>query len=684
MISTTWISTYGNTYFGVASAGAAAASLLIFLAAFGIVCILAKRTPSTITDCTALGCLCMGFVAFLLVVAQILWALAAAGLSGVGLAGTSSTGGLFVLASIPLLFVVPFVVAALSPRLWKGHYNASHHGTCKCHCCGIVGFVIAASFRAVGVKPVLVWSLVVSALTATALAFLGLQGLCYCSNPSQVSSWASRRVDVPICVEGTICHSYFLLGETPDTLTLVLQWVDGPEAAAVAAAAAEQLSQQRSVGRVEVRYCEVDVPHGNCSTSVEVTAPSSDCKFFPYHYLSEDRRYVAHVTLRGLKGSQGYRVQARLLDASSPTSTTLAFPLATATLYPRTVPSSTSLDPLVNNNITFVGGGDYYMGQVGIETLMAALQATPDAQFIFLGGDLSYANNMRTCYRRWDQFFVEMTRARTNARGWHLPLAHLPGNHESGRYAESSDSSVEGDASGSGERVHFYPQFFPGSPSSFYHSHLVGDQLGLIMLDSGCFTRTADQVSFLETTLKNWTTRGLLPAPQKNVFPVPMFHVPAFPGRDHPSSSDAPSREGARRNFVPLFHRYNVSVAFHYHEHVYFRSKELDAAGNVLLPASTTSPAGQQQERGVVYLGDGAMGVAGLDRIAMASGTSYSAVTFSEINFAYSATFVPSPSLSSSVPAMFYVKAISPTGVDLKTSAVLGKVIDSVEIQSRV
>lgn len=667
MVFTQWISTYGNVFFGVGAAVAAAVSVLMFITAFIIVCILSKRTPSTINDASTFGCLCMGFVALLLVCSQILWTLAMATLNGGGLLGASTFGGLYLAAVVPLIVSVPLTVAALSPRIWKGQHNTVAQ---KGRCVGILSFTFSAAVRAAGLKPQLVWSTTVAALVLSALAFIGLSGLCYCSNPQQVSSWASRRVDAPICIAGTICHSYLLLGETPDTLTLVLQWVDGLDVAAVQVTVCEVADSTTAFDTSKNMQLQ------NCSTA-PVTLPSADVTFFPYFYLSEDQRHIAHATLRGLKSAQGYKVEARLLDGTNFATANLAFPLASVALHVKTMPSLSPAAPEASANITFVGGGDYYMGQAGTETLMAALQLTPDAAFIFIGGDMSYANNMRTCYRRWDQFFVELTRARTNARGWSLPLLIMPGNHESGGYVENDGftSHVGGDA----DHFHFYLQYFPytrtrggmsaalntGSTASYFHAHEIGPRLGLLMLDSGCFVKIEDQLQFVQDTLGNWTAAS----PRR--LPVPMFHVPAFPGRSRPSSADAESRADLKALLVPLFDRYNVSVAFQYHEHVYFRSQELDVSGAPLSAAALA--AGQ---RGITYLGDGAMGVAGKDRVAMESGSLYSHVTYSSVNFAYSVTFDPTT-------WTLDVKAASPTSVDVKNDANLGKLIDVFAIKPR-
>ena len=72
------------------------------------------------------------------------------------------------------------------------------------------------------------------------------------------------------------------------------------------------------------------------------------------------------------------------------------------------------------------------------------------------------------------------------------------------------------------------------------------------------------------------------------------------------------------------------------------------------------------------------MGVAKSDRVAMPSGSGYSAVTYSEWNFAYSVKY-----FGSSGNRSLHVDAVTPKDVDVKTAGILGRVMDSVDIAPR-
>lgn len=75
-----------------------------------------------------------------------------------------------------------------------------------------------------------------------------------------------------------------------------------------------------------------------------------------------------------------------------------------------------------------------------------------------------------------------------------------------------------------------------------------------------------------------------------HVFPV--YHVPAFPSvRSFSNQTSA----AIRRNWVPLFERFGIKVAFEHHDHAYKRT--------VPIREEAIDP-----ERGIVYFGDGAWG----------------------------------------------------------------------------
>ena len=112
----------------------------------------------------------------------------------------------------------------------------------------------------------------------------------------------------------------------------------------------------------------------------------------------------------------------------------------------------------------------------------------------------------------------------------------------------------------------------------------VGDYLSLLLLDSGhCYFVGGVQAQWLDKALSR---RGDVP------YKMAVYHVGAYPSV-YPFDGETPAQ--IRAEWVPLFEKHQVQVAFEHHNHAYKRTYPLK--NNQIDPT------------GVVYMGDGSWGV---------------------------------------------------------------------------
>jgi hypothetical protein len=411
-------------------------------------------------------------------------------------------------------------------------------------------------------NPLVFWVASVFAFVFVLAVVIALAGVCYCTNPTELTTWASRRTDAKFCLPDSMCHVYAMLGPDPTRLRIVAHIVVTGDAP----------------GRAWVAVCAADA-------SLECTGAEWGVQstVLDHAHLEEDKRYVSHTLLAGLNGSTLYRIQAQFVLAD-------AARVETRTIVVRTPPAVDS-----NETVVLIGGGDYHSSAVGIGMLRAGLLTAPDAQAIYFGGDLSYANNLRTCYLRWDRFLHAVS-SLVNVYRHNLPLLTIPGNHEAGGYLVEANRAD----------YYFYTAYFPQydddaprDPTITYHSHVLGPQLGIVALDSGTMVAVQDQVPYLERRLR--ALRGVDAAATPTAtqvaamrFMVVMYHNAAYGSTvDPPDAPVVPLRQLV----LPMLDRYKVPMALEFHEHTYKRTYPMaDFA---------TRPSGE----GVTYVGDGALGV---------------------------------------------------------------------------
>uniref|UniRef100_A0A7S1QIU4 Purple acid phosphatase n=1 Tax=Neobodo designis TaxID=312471 RepID=A0A7S1QIU4_NEODS len=431
--------------------------------------------------------------------------------------------------------------------------------------CSAVVSLVRATALVVMKNPFVFWVTSVFSFVFVLSVVIAFAGVCWCTNPDSFTTWASRRTEAKFCLPEQVCHVYPLLGHDPSRLRIVGHVISlaGPPLEA----------------RVEA--CEVASAAGPCvAPSWSLTTAIVD-----HAHIEEDRRYLVHALATNLSGSTPYRF-------------TVVFVLAQGVVTDgattvRTVPGIESDEPVV-----LLGGGDYHSSGTGIAMLRAGLVEAPDAHVLYVGGDLSYANNLRTCYLRWDRFLHAMSTI-VNADGFSLPLLTIPGNHESGGYLEAGSNR---------EEYYFYaaylPQYdldWPEDRTITFHSHRIASHVGLVALDSGLMVPVSDQVEFLKGALIS--LRGFDPdvvsQPNASVVDSMRFVIPLYHNAVYGSTtrSRVSAVDEMKRRFLPLFDVHKIPLVLEFHEHTYKRTFAMNQ-GNIRTDGD-----------GVVYLGDGALGV---------------------------------------------------------------------------
>lgn len=257
-----------------------------------------------------------------------------------------------------------------------------------------------------------------------------------------------------------------------------------------------------------------------------------------------------------------------------------------------TMPSDLS-EPL-----RFAAGGDIFGLEGGFQKMNRVVMEY-DPAFIVWGGDLAYANADPIRTERWHEFFDVIKETLIHENGQVVPIIVAIGNHELfstqrliwGRWPHKKHTREEAEAYvqrynlWDGKPTWFFDLFaFPGKPS--YNVLDFGDYMSLLVLDSNHYSPVVGaQTGWLEAVLEQRKEHS-------HIFPV--YHIPAYPSAPIDAYEGTTNKQ-IRDNWVPLFEKYGVRVAFENHRHRYKRTHPLKN--------------GKKAEDGIVYLGDGAWGV---------------------------------------------------------------------------
>jgi len=259
----------------------------------------------------------------------------------------------------------------------------------------------------------------------------------------------------------------------------------------------------------------------------------------------------------------------------------------------RTMPSDLS------SPVRVAVGGDTMHRQRWMEkTSQQAMKH--DIDFVLILGDLAYADALPPEQQRhrdpqtpraenqWYSFFEAYKNTLISDDYRVVPMVVTIGNHEvlGGYYFRDDRRPLDLEYKDTDEwRQKAAPYFFslfatPGLPG--YNVLDFSDYMSLILLDSDHVTPVGDQNPWLEQILKD---RMHIP----HVFPA--YHVPAYPSvRDYNDRVQSTIRE----NWVPIFERNGIEVAFEAHDHAYKRTHPIRD--------------GRIASNGIVYIGDGAWG----------------------------------------------------------------------------
>lgn len=232
--------------------------------------------------------------------------------------------------------------------------------------------------------------------------------------------------------------------------------------------------------------------------------------------------------------------------------------------------------------VRFATGGDMQHSPALMEE-MGRVVMRHDPDFVVVGGDLAYADELPTRANRWRTWFDAYRNTLISEDGRVVPMLVAQGNHEVAggyHYNHPRFESTER------WREDLSPYFYrllasPGHPG--YGVVDVGDYLSIVLLNSD---HTAPVVG--EQT--RWLERTLAERRGRSIFPV--YHVPGYPSV---RAFDGPVSVRVREHWAPLFERYGVRVAFENHDHAYKRTFPMRG--------------GQRSADGVIFMGDGCWGV---------------------------------------------------------------------------
>jgi acid phosphatase type 7 len=226
------------------------------------------------------------------------------------------------------------------------------------------------------------------------------------------------------------------------------------------------------------------------------------------------------------------------------------------------------------NTIQFVSGGDCGVDAHAINTNILAAKQEP--YFALIGGDLAYDNGRSP--ETFVKFLQNYHSQMIDAQGRLIPMLSCIGNHEvNGGYRTKRSDSPQ------------YLSVFDGFFAEKTFGVLdIGDYLSLVLLDTGHIEPIGgEQTDWLQKTLADRQERPHL---------IVANHVPAYPSHRPMEGLNAEPGTGAeqRKNWCPLFERYNVDLVLEHHDHTFKRTHPLTN--------------GMKDKNGVLYLGDGSWG----------------------------------------------------------------------------
>lgn len=244
----------------------------------------------------------------------------------------------------------------------------------------------------------------------------------------------------------------------------------------------------------------------------------------------------------------------------------------------RTMPAA------LKHPLRFVVGGDAYHDTLPDLQKMNLQAAKTDPAFALLGGDLAYTSSnyaflfnlgfVKEKITRWMEFLIAWKKQMVRSDGCLIPIIPAIGNHEvMGRFGQTPSQAP------------FFYALFPTPNLQAYRVLDFGSYLTLVFLDSG-------HTHPIEGKQTDWLFQTL---EQRQHFPnkFALYHVGAYPSV-RPFNGTV--HQQIRNSWVPIFERFGLHTAFENHDHAYKRTHPLRN--------------GKIDPTGVLYMGDGAWGIA--------------------------------------------------------------------------
>ncbi len=324
--------------------------------------------------------------------------------------------------------------------------------------------------------------------------------------------------------------------------------------------------------------------------SVWLTWQRDPCTTMTVQWLSDAGEMASEILFARVGAAHSYKVAGTHTPLPGTDDTTLVhsvelFGLAPDTRYVFQINADEkqryfhTMPTKLSRPIRFVAGGDVYHETIEIVEHMHQQAAAASPDFALVGGDIAYSVTSKTDTQaaekigRWKEFFRVWSERMITPDGNLIPILPIVGNHDVlGGYRQPES------------RAACFYALFPLPGEKGYQVLDFGDYLTLLLLDSGHTHEIAGkQTHWLEKTL----------AKHAHVLhKVALYHVGAWPSVREENSRSGGGR--IRKNWVPVFEKYHLSVAFENHDHAYKRT-------HLIRNDSVT-------EGGVLYLGDGAWG----------------------------------------------------------------------------
>jgi uncharacterized membrane protein (DUF485 family) len=413
-------------------------------------------------------------------------------------------------------------------------------------------------------------------------------GSCVCTEPYEFSTTFSRYTMGPTCPSQTICTVVAMLPEDPATQMIIKFYTQD----------------------VPVNAYITYSPIAESPLSLTKTV---NCSYIDLNqYITElENRFVYTCDITNLQPDTQYYFTLTVQTWAFSTNTTFLQSINSTGWYLKNVVFTglnntlASFKTLHNttDDVFFVSGGD--QGEHPMVTQLIKVAASFDPSFIAIGGDMNYDNGLSSCYRRVIHGLnLFANYAFSPSTGAMIPLLTAIGNHEAIFYRFGSNRA------GIINYLAFYSHQIGLNVNNrtTYHAHKLGQSCSLLVLDSSVYATHQSQVPFINST---WTS----PEHAKRV-KMAMYHAPMFPS-SRPLTT--PVSVIGLDVWEPIFSSFNMTMGFENHDHTLKRTYVIKN-GQILTDPNSS---------GVVYIGDGNMGVTGRepdltrDFLAFASGASH-------------------------------------------------------------